>query len=69
MKKQATSKIGDKMQGYVNTLVQTYQAQMAGAWPGCEQETLDKIAEIADNMNMSVEDVFDLCEEREPDFD
>ena len=44
---------------YLQTLIQTYQAQLAGAYFGCEQETLDKIKQVCDAMNMSIEDAFE----------
>jgi hypothetical protein len=44
---------------YVKDLIQTYNAQMAGAWPGDENETLDKIEEMCNALNMSVEEAFE----------
>lgn len=44
---------------YVRQLIQTYQAQMAGQWPGCEQETLDKIEEVCKALNVDIEDIFE----------
>lgn len=44
---------------YIKQLIQTYQAQMAGQWPGDENETLDKIEEVCNALNMSVEDAFE----------
>ena len=40
-------------------LIQTYQAQLAGQYPGDENETLDKIQEVCNALNVSVEDVFE----------
>ena len=45
--------------GYVKQLIQTYNAQMAGQWPGDENETLDKIQEVCNALNISVQDVFE----------
>lgn len=48
------------MQNYLKELFDTYQAQMAGAWYGDEQETLDKIEEICKKLNMDVETAFEI---------
>lgn len=47
---------------YLRRLVQEYNAQLAGAWPGDENKTLDKIQEICNSMNMSVDSAFELIE-------
>ena len=44
---------------YMKELIQTYQAQLAGQYPGDENETLDKIQEVCNALNVSVEDVFE----------
>ena len=44
---------------YMKELIQTYQAQMAGQYPGDENKTLDKIEEVCNALNMSIEDVFE----------
>ena len=44
---------------YLEMLINTYQAQLAGAYIGCEQETLDKIEQICNSLNISVEDAFE----------
>jgi len=44
---------------YLEMLVNTYQAQLAGAYIGCEQETLDKIEQICNSLNISIEDAFE----------
>lgn len=44
---------------YLEVLINTYQAQLAGAYVGCEQETLDKIQQICNTLNMSIEDAFE----------
>jgi len=55
------------MQDYLTTLIQTYHAQLAGAYIGDETETLDKIQEICDNLNLDVEEVmFDYEHGTEP---
>ena len=44
---------------YLEMLINTYQAQLAGAYIGCEQETLDKIEQICNSLNISIEDAFE----------
>jgi hypothetical protein len=44
---------------YVKGLIQEYNAIMAGACPGNDNEILDKIEEVCNALNMSVEDTFD----------
>lgn len=48
-----------KIMNYLEVLINTYQAQLAGAYVGCEQETLDKIQQICNTLNMSIEDAFE----------
>lgn len=43
---------------YLKELIQTYQAQMAGQWPGDEQETLDKIEQVCKALNIDAEEAF-----------
>ena len=50
---------------YMKDLIQTYQAQLAGQYPGDENETLDKIEEVCNALNMSVEDAFDQFDYQE----
>jgi hypothetical protein len=44
---------------YIKQLIDTYQAQMAGQWPGDEQETLDKIEQVCNALNIDVEEAFE----------
>jgi len=46
--------------GYLKELIDTYNAQMAGAWPGDEQETLDKIEEVCDTLNIDMETAMEM---------
>lgn len=43
-------------------LVQTYNAQLAGAWPGNENKTLDKLEEVCNSYGVSKESVIDYIE-------
>ena len=47
---------------YLKGLVQEYNAIMAGAYPGDENKTLDKIEEICQSMGVNVDYAFELIE-------
>ena len=43
----------------LRSLIQLYNAQLAGAWPGSDVETLEKINHYCDGLCISVEHAFE----------